>query len=330
MKPTEGKAPYGTHHLVLVAGLMAATVLSVFASHTQGQPARATQERPEGPARAEEGALFAPEPPVLAQVAPRTRQEDGAPPPGGAALSVAKTAKGEDRTGPETPASPAVDGPASARPRTAGEAARPSGNAPPPPPGSCDDPLALVDRDRPLPRGYAPRDMVPLDPLGVRTLWGNAVMRREAAEGLLRLTQAARAAGEDLVVASGYRSFGDQRVIHAELTGLYGEEEAERLSASPGHSEHQLGTTVDFTSREARYTVGPAFEGTSAHGWLRDHAHEYGFVQSYERGKEEETGYRAEAWHYRFIGEENARRLGGTDLSLRAFLLREGVTPRCG
>ena len=126
------------------------------------------------------------------------------------------------------------------------------------------------------------------------------------------------------------RSFGDQRVIHAELAGLYGEEEAERLSAPPGHSEHQLGTTVDFTSREARYTVGPAFEGTSAHGWLRDHAHEYGFVQSYERGKEEETGYRAEAWHYRFIGEENARRLQGTDLSLRACLLREGETPRCG
>jgi LAS superfamily LD-carboxypeptidase LdcB len=170
--------------------------------------------------------------------------------------------------------------------------------------------------------------MVPLDPLGVRTLWGNAVMRREAAEDLLRLTQAARAAGEDLVVASGYRSFEDQRAVHAELTGLYGEE-ARRLSAPPGHSEHQLGTTVDFTNREARYAVGPAFEGTGAHGWLREHAHEYGFVQSYERGKEGETGYRAEAWHYRHIGAEDARRLEGTDLSLRAFLLREGVTPRC-
>lgn len=334
VKPVEAKAPYGAHLAVLVAGVTAAVVLSVFASHAQGQPAGTTWERPEGPSRAEEGALFAPEPQVLAQAAARqdggvVARPRGGGPLGGDAPSVAKTAEGEDLTRQEAPTPPAAPGGGEAGPYQAGEADRPAGDAPVPPPGSCDDPLALVDRGHALPRGYAPGDMVPLDPLGVRTLWGNAVMRRKAAEDLLRLIQAARAAGEDLIVASGYRSFEDQRAVHAELTGLYGEE-AEMLSAPPGHSEHQLGTTVDFTNREARYTVGPAFAGTGAHRWLREHAHEYGFVQSYERGKEGETGYRAEAWHYRHVGAENARRLEGTDLSLRAFLLRQGVTPRCG
>jgi len=329
VKPTERTTLYGAHLGVLVAGLIAATILSVFASHARGQPGRATGERPESPSRAEEGTLFALEPLVLAEGAPRPRQEDEVDRPGGDALSFAKTAKGEDLTRREASSSLAGNAPSPPQPRTAREADRPPGNAPLPPPGSCDDPLALVDRGHPLPRKYAPGDMVPLESLGIRTLWGNTVMRREAAGSLGHLTQAAHAAGEDLVVASGYRSFDDQRVIHAELTGLYGEE-AERLSAPPGHSEHQLGTTVDFTNREARYGVGSAFEGTSAHGWLREHAHDYGFVQSYERGKERETGYRAEAWHYRYIGSENARRLEGTDLSLRAFLLREGVMPRCG
>ena len=325
MKPAEAKAPYGAHLAVIVAGVMAAMVLSVFASHAQGQPASTTRERPEGPSRAEEGGLFAPEPRRPGGVVARPR---GGGPLRGDASSVAKTAKGEDLTRQEASTSPAAPGGEEAGPYQAGGADRPAGNAPSPPPGSCDDPLALVDRGHALPRDYAPGDMVPLDPLGVRTLWGNAVMRREAAEDLLRMIQAARAAGEDLIVASGYRSFAEQRAIHAELTGLYGEE-SERLSAPPGRSEHQLGTTVDFTNREARYGVGPAFEGTSAHGWLREHAHDYGFVQSYERGKEAETGYRAEAWHYRYIGAGNARRLEGTDLSLGAFLLREGVTPRC-
>lgn len=139
---------------------------------------------------------------------------------------------------------------------------------------------------------------------------------------------AAEAAGEDLVVASVYRSFDEQQAIHTGLSALYGKE-AQRISAPPGHSEHQLGTTVDFTNSEAEYGVWSVFEGTGAYRWLREHARDYGFVQSYERGKEKETGYQAESWHFRYLGADNARRLEATGLSLRAFLLREGVVPRC-
>lgn len=195
--------------------------------------------------------------------------------------------------------------------------------------GRCDALLTLVDRSHPLPQGYAPTDMVPLETHGVRTLRGNTLLRLEAAEDLALLMEAAHAVGEDLIVASAYRSYDDQEAIHTELTDFHGEEAASRISAPPGHSEHQLGLTVDFTNHQAQYRVWSTFEGTSAYGWLVEHAADYGFVQSYEKGEGQETGYQAESWHYRYVGVENARHLKSTGLSLQAFLVREGILPRC-
>ncbi len=243
------------------------------------------------------------------------------------AFPVPKTARGEDRA--RRLGSPLFEADEEASPSEGRRReGRPPEAAPSPPVGSCDDPLALVDQVHPLPRDYAAGDLVSLSHYGIRTLRADAALRWEAAEGLAQLTEAAEAAGEDLVVASAYRSFDEQHAIHAGLTALYGEE-TQRISARAGHSEHQLGTTVDFTNAEAEYRVWSAFESTGAYRWLHEHAQDYGFVQSYRRGKEEETGYRAESWHYRYVGAENARRLEATGLSLRAFLLREGVVPRC-
>ena len=100
------------------------------------------------------------------------------------------------------------------------------------------------------------------------------------------------------------------------------------MSAAPGHSQHQLGTAVDFTNSVAAYQVQPVFGQTSAAWWLQNHATRYGFVLSYPPGKDE-TGYRFEPWHYRYIGVENAGRLHESGLSLQEFLVREHVLPDC-
>jgi D-alanyl-D-alanine carboxypeptidase len=60
-----------------------------------------------------------------------------------------------------------------------------------------------------------------------------------------------------------------------------------------------------------------------------DHAREYGFVLAYPSGKEAQTGYQWEPWHFRYVGVENAERLAESGLSLQEFLWREGVLPRC-
>jgi zinc D-Ala-D-Ala carboxypeptidase len=192
---------------------------------------------------------------------------------------------------------------------------------------SCDDLSVLVDRSHTLPPDYAPGDLVPLQDYGVPTL-GSEVLRREAAEHLGRLVEDAAVDGEELVIASGYRSYEEQKLSHVRLMSVFGAGAA-MMSATPGHSQHQLGTAVDFTNAAAAYEVWGLFAQTSAHWWLEQHAWEYGFVLAYPEGREDQTGYEWEPWHYRFVGVEDAKRVQESDLSLQKFLEREGTMPRC-
>jgi zinc D-Ala-D-Ala carboxypeptidase len=193
---------------------------------------------------------------------------------------------------------------------------------------TCGYRLVLVDRPHALPQDYVPKDLVPLPASGVPTVGGRDLMlRREAAYHLKALVAAATADGEELVVASAFRSYLHQRYTHERLKSIYGSG-ADAMSASPGHSQHQLGTAVDFTNAVAAYQVQPIFGQTSAAWWLQNHATEYGFVLSYPPRKDQ-TGYQYEPWHYRYIGVENAGRLQKSGLTLQEFLVREGVLPNC-
>jgi zinc D-Ala-D-Ala carboxypeptidase len=228
------------------------------------------------------------------------------------------------------PQAPDVAGTGSVEFSNAGSAKREAQTPPPPAPEeSCDDLRVLVDRSHPLPPDYAPDDLVPLWANGVPTLGGGEMLlRREAVEHLSSLVSDAAADGEELVVASAYRSYVDQQISYARLTSIYGTEASE-MSALPGHSQHQLGTSVDFTNAAAGYEVWQRFGNTSASWWLHEHAPEYGFVLAYPNGKATETGYQWEPWHYRYVGAKNAERLEVSGLSLQEFLTREGVLPRC-
>jgi zinc D-Ala-D-Ala carboxypeptidase len=192
---------------------------------------------------------------------------------------------------------------------------------------TCDDLGVLVDRSHALPPDFTPKDLVPLREYGISTL-GSEVLRREAAEHLGRLVQDAAADGEKLAVASAYRSYEKQQRSYRSLTGVLGAD-AGRLSATPGHSQHQLGTAVDFTNAAAGYKLGVPFARTGASRWLGHHAWEYGFVLAYPRGEEERTGYRWEPWHYRYVGVRDANRIEDSGQSLQEFLESVGTTPQC-
>ncbi len=197
------------------------------------------------------------------------------------------------------------------------------------PPGSatCDDVSVLVDRSHALSPDYVPKDLVPLQDYGVPTL-GSDVLRRRAAESLGHLVEGAAADGEELVVASAYRSYEEQQLSHERLKSVFGGN-ADEMSAAPGHSQHQLGTAVDFTNAAAGYQVWMPFAQTSAYWWLEHHAWEYGFILAYPRGKEEQTGYQWEPWHYRYVGIQDAKRIEDSGRSLQEFLESAGTTPRC-
>lgn len=108
----------------------------------------------------------------------------------------------------------------------------------------------------------------------------------------------------NLLVLSGYRSFAEQSALKTGYTVTYGSG-ANQFSAEQGFSEHQLGTTVDFTTP----TLGVNFENiesTPEFEWLVDNAYRYGFVLSYPKNN---TYYQYEPWHWRFVGTDLARDL---------------------
>lgn len=123
----------------------------------------------------------------------------------------------------------------------------------------------------------------------------------------------------ELRIISAFRSFGEQGSLKSHYNVVYGESTANQFSASQGYSEHQLGTTLDFTTPElgARYEQ---FDTTEAYEWLQDNAHRYGFVLSYP---ENNQYYQFEPWHWRFVGEDLAEDLDDRDMNFYDMKQRE-------
>lgn len=123
----------------------------------------------------------------------------------------------------------------------------------------------------------------------------------QVAPFLTDLLEAAQEDGINLLVVSAYRSFMEQKGLKSAYTTLYGSG-ANTFSADQGYSEHQLGTTVDFTTAEIGGGL-TGFQNTEAYAWLQEHAHKYGFVLSYPK---DNAYYIFEPWHWRFVGEKLA------------------------
>lgn len=136
------------------------------------------------------------------------------------------------------------------------------------------------------------------------------VFHQQALPFLESLLEAAEEDGIDLRVISAYRSYGSQGVLKSSYRVTYGSG-ANQFSADQGYSEHQLGTTVDFTTPE----IGASFVGfetSEAYKWLQERAQRYGFVLSYPAGN---AYYQFEPWHWRFVGTDLARDLKRDDQS---------------
>ena len=111
---------------------------------------------------------------------------------------------------------------------------------------------------------------------------------------------AARLDGTNLVVASSYRSYDYQVEVWNRTVKSDGLAATEASVAPPGHSQHQLGTAVDFGP------ISEAFAQTKASRWLATNARRFGFSLSYPKGLTAITGYEWESWHYRYIGKAAA------------------------
>ncbi len=135
----------------------------------------------------------------------------------------------------------------------------------------------------------------------------------------------AEKAGINLDVISAYRTntfqtnnFNNKvarvKAANPSLTQDEAENEAAKVVARPGTSEHQLGLAVDFNS------VEDSFRNTRAYAWLVANCTDYGFILRYEADKQDKTGIIPEPWHYRYVGVENAKMIEASGLCMEEFI----------
>lgn len=165
---------------------------------------------------------------------------------------------------------------------------------------SSDDlsPFYLIDKKHTVSSDYIPKNLIPLKKSELFDInKNNLSLRSEAYEALKKLAEAALKDGIKLTVSSTYRSYEYQKNLFDYWVSVDGLEEAERESARPGTSQHQLGLALDFAP------VDDAFDETPAGKWVYENASKYGWSLSFPQGYEHVTGYRWECWHFRYIGK---------------------------
>ncbi|MFS0635279.1 D-alanyl-D-alanine carboxypeptidase family protein [Mesobacillus foraminis] len=126
-------------------------------------------------------------------------------------------------------------------------------------------------------------------------------------------------------VISGFRSYTYQKNLYNRYVKNYGEKEASRFSAKPGHSEHQTGLTFDIGGTSQTHWLKQSFDKTAEGKYLAANAHCFGFIMRYPKGKEAVTGYMYEPWHFRYVGVERATKIYNSQKTLEEYYSFTGI-----
>ncbi|MFO0660228.1 MAG: M15 family metallopeptidase [Polyangiaceae bacterium] len=167
----------------------------------------------------------------------------------------------------------------------------------------ADEPLIWVNPARCLAScTNLPADLVEVDLVGRPQRGSGRRVRAVARPAIEALLSEAKRAGFAMTIVSAFRTFGDQIEMWNQMIDEPGR------AALPGHSEHQLGTTIDIDTIDLQ-----------GERWLAQHAAEFGFTLSYRDGEQRLTGFREEPWHVRFVGQKLARELSSGGMSLETY-----------
>ena len=170
--------------------------------------------------------------------------------------------------------------------------------------------ILLVNEDNLLSSDYVPEGLVNLyeQRHSFRLARSDIYVTRETYEAMEAMFAAAEADGVNgFIVTSGYRDYDRQAEVYAESEEGYAQ--------PPGASEHQTGLCFDVTTE-----TNEGFESTEQYAWLREHAHEYGFIQRYPANKADITGISYEPWHYRYVGVSAATQIRNQDITLEEYV----------
>ncbi len=184
---------------------------------------------------------------------------------------------------------------------------------------------SVLDTKLRLTAGYAPPDLVPASRSGAS---GRGSIRRIALADLTAMFRAARTAGATFAIESAYRSYANQVATFASWVVAAGRGQALLASARPGHSEHQLGTAMDFKTPGGAAPWYYRDWGTTRAGhWLAVNSWRYGWVMSYPKARSPRaTCYKYEPWHFRYVGRTIAAKIHASGLAPREWLWANGAT----
>ena len=154
----------------------------------------------------------------------------------------------------------------------------------------------------------------------------NIYMRPEAAAALEALFTGAAEDGLTLYATSGYRSYSTQKAIFERKLDRMSEKQANLSVAKPGYSEHQTGLAMDIEGETTKGTGLTEAFGESPEGiWAAKHCAEYGFIVRFTAEKQKLTGFVAESWHFRYVGQEAAAVITQNGWCLEEYVEKMGL-----
>src|SRR5574344_142686 len=128
-------------------------------------------------------------------------------------------------------------------------------------------------------------------------------INNEAYRAWLEMKADAASLNLNIWIQSGWRSYEYQEELYNRYVSKSGKEAADTYSARGGASEHQTGLAFDLNS------VEDSFIDTDEGKWVNNNAYLYGYIIRFPKDKDNETGYKYEPWHIRYVGKELAKKL---------------------
>lgn len=159
----------------------------------------------------------------------------------------------------------------------------------------------LVNKHNQLPAGFVQNNLVNVNREHTIKDGKEYLLEKTAYEKYIEMSTAASQEGLSMKIASAYRTEDYQRGLYNKRAKSRGVANADKYTARAGFSEHQTGLAIDINSTKTSFEYSAEFK------WLQKHAHEYGYILRYQKGKEWITGYSYEPWHYRYVGCDVAK-----------------------
>lgn len=170
----------------------------------------------------------------------------------------------------------------------------------------------LINKHRSLEENFKPDSLVKIDKEYAAS--DDMKSSRIALNAFIKMYKDAKKEGYELIINSAYRSYQDQVDISNTYKDLYGQSYVDKYVAKPGFSEHQTGLCFDIGSRKTN-----VFANSKEYEWMRKNAYKYGFILRFPKKYENITGFRAEPWHYRYVGKNIAKYIDENNITLEEY-----------